>query len=310
VGQGSALAMHDTAPPTEHRSTAHLSVGADGNYHLAIGTCEFGNGTTTMHGQVVASVLETTMSRVRLVQADTDRTGYDTGAFASTGMTVAGNAVRLAAEALRERILDFASEHSGASRDACRLQDGAVSCNGSRKPLPELLAAAQAAGQQLQVVRKAYGAPRSVAFNVQGFRIAVHRVTCEIVILHSVHAVDAGVVINPMQLRAQVEGAVTQATGWALLERMVFDEEGRVVNPTFRNYRIPAFADAPRTEVFFADTRDAVGPLGAKGMGECPVNPVAPALANAFADATGVRFRELPFTPDRIYRRIFERHVD
>jgi putative selenate reductase molybdopterin-binding subunit len=309
TGQGIAMAMHDTAPPTEHRSEARLSVEADGNYHLAVGTAEFGNGTTTLHGQVVASVLGTTVSRVHMVQADTDRTGYDTGTFASTGTTVAGNAVRLAAEALRERILDFASEHSGASRDACRLDDGGVRCNGSRIPLPELFSAARAAGQQLEVVRKAYGAPRSVAFNVQGFRIAVHRVTGEIVILQSVHAADAGVVINPMQLRAQVEGAVAQGLGWALYERMVFDEEGRVVNPTFRNYRIPAFADAPRTEVFFADTHDAVGPLGAKGMGECPVNPVAPALANALADATGVRFRDLPFTPDRIYRRIFERHA-
>jgi putative selenate reductase molybdopterin-binding subunit len=82
-----------------------------------------------------------------------------------------------------------------------------------------------------------------------------------------------------------------------------------LVNPTLRNYRISAFADAPRNEVFFAYTRDAIGPFGAKGMGECPVNSVAPALANALAAATGVRFRELPFTPDRIYRRIFERHA-
>jgi CO/xanthine dehydrogenase Mo-binding subunit len=283
AGRGMAMAMHDTAPPTEHRSTARLSVGADGNYHLAIGTCEFGNGTTTVHGQVVASLLETTASRVRLVQSDTDRTGYDTGAFASTGTSVAVNAVRHAAEALR--------------------------CNGERIPLSDLLAAAGAAGRQLEVVRKAHGAPRSVAFNVQGFRIAVHRVTGEIRILQSVHAADAGTVINPMQCRGQVEGAVAQAVGWTLYERMVFDEEGRVVNPTFRNYRIPAFADAPRTEVFFADTQDAIGPLGAKGMGECPVNPVSPALANALADATGVRFRHLPFTPDRIYRRIFERHA-
>jgi putative selenate reductase molybdopterin-binding subunit len=309
VGRGMAMAMHDTAPPTEHRSEARLGVEADGHYHLAVGTAEFGNGTSTVHGQIVASLLETTAARVRLVQSDTDRTGYDTGAFASTGTTVAANAVRLAAEALRERILDFASAHSGAARDACRLDDDAVRCNGDRISLPDLLAAAGAAGQQLEVVRKAHGAPRSVAFNAQGFRVAVHRVTGEITILQSVHAADAGVVINPMQCRAQVEGAVTQGIGWALYERMVFDEEGRVVNPTFRNYRIPAFADAPRTEVLFADTHDALGPLGAKGMGECPINPVAPALANALADATGVRFRNLPFTPDRIYRRIFERHV-
>jgi putative selenate reductase molybdopterin-binding subunit len=182
-------------------------------------------------------------------------------------------------------------------------------CDGDRIPLPDLLAAAGAAGQQLEVVRKAHGSPRSVAFNAQGFRIAVHRVTGEIRILQSVHAADAGTVINPMQCRGQVEGAVAQALGWALYERMVFDEQGRVVNPTLRNYRIPAYADTPRTEVFFVDTHDAVGPLGAKGMGECPVKPVAPALANALADATGARFRGLPFTLDRIYCRIFERHV-
>ncbi len=309
VGQGIAMAMHDTVPPTEHRSEARLGVGEDGVYHLAIGTAEFGNGTTTMHGQVVASLLGTTMSRVRIVQSDTDRTGYDTGAFASTGTTVAANAVRLASEALRDRILDFASAHAGASRASCRLDDDAVSCNGSRIPLSELLAAAEEAGQQLEVVRKAHGAPRSVAFNAQGFRVAVHRVTGQIDVLQSVHAADAGTVINPMQLRGQVEGSVAQGLGWALYERMVFDEEGRVVNPTLRNYRIPAFADTPRTEVFFAETRDTVGPLGAKGMGECPINPVAPALANALADATGLRFRDLPFTPDRIYRLIFERHV-
>src|SRR5205823_13728629 len=97
--------------------------------------------------------------------------------------------------------------------------------------------------------------------------------------------------------------------GWALYEKMVFDDEGRVVNPTFRHYRIPAYADVPRSEVFFADTVDAVGPLGAKSMSEAPINPVAPALANALADATGIRFHDLPLAPDRIYRAIFEKHA-
>ncbi len=161
---------------------------------------------------------------------------------------------------------------------------------------------------QLGLSRKAYGSPRSVAFNVHGFRIAVHRVTGEILILQSVHAADAGTVINPMQLRGQVEGAVAQGIGWALYERIVLDETGKIVNPRFRNYRIPAYADIPRTEIYFADTCDSIGPLGAKGMGECPINPVAPALANALADATGIRFRELPFRPDLIYQPIFEKH--
>ena len=78
------------------------------------------------------------------------------------------------------------------------------------------------------------------------------------------------------------------------------------MNPSFRNYRIPAFADVPRSEIYFADTYDSFGPLGAKSMSEAPINPIAPAMANALADATGIRFCDLPFRPDRIYRPIHE----
>jgi CO/xanthine dehydrogenase Mo-binding subunit len=80
-----------------------------------------------------------------------------------------------------------------------------------------------------------------------------------------------------------------------------------MVNPALRNYRIPAFADVPRTEVYFADTYDAIGPLGAKSQGECAINPVAPAIANALADATGARLAHLPFTPDRIFTKLTAR---
>jgi CO/xanthine dehydrogenase Mo-binding subunit/aerobic-type carbon monoxide dehydrogenase small subunit (CoxS/CutS family) len=309
TGQGIAFAMHDTAPPTEHRSEARVSLLEDGGYELAIGTAEFGNGTTTQHLQIAATALGTTVPRIQIVQSDTRRTGFDTGAFASTGTTVAGKAVGLAAEALRERILDFAAAHTGVDRAVCRLEGDVAIAGEVSVPLSDLWHAAREQGHVLGLSRKAYGSPRSVAFNVHGFRIAVHRVSGEILILQSVHAADAGTVINPMQLRGQVEGAVSQGIGWALYERIVLDETGKIVNPQFRNYRIPAFADIPRTEIFFADTHDTVGPLGAKGMGECPINPVAPALANALADATGVRFRDLPFRPDLIYKPIFEKHA-
>ena len=309
TGQGIAFAMHDTAPPTEHRSEARISLLEDGSYELAIGTAEFGNGTTTQHLQIAASALATTIGRIRIVQSDTQRTGFDTGAFASTGTTVAGKAVWLAAAALRERMHDVASSHTGVDRAVCRMDDEGVVAGEVRVSLADLWSAARKQGHVLGLSRKAYGSPRSVAFNVHGFRIAVHRVMGEILILQSVHAADAGTVINPMQLRGQVEGAVSQGIGWALYERIVLDEEGKIVNPQFRNHRIPAFADIPRTEIFFANTHDAVGPLGAKGMGECPINPVAPALANALADATGIRFRDLPFRPDLIYQPIFEKHA-
>jgi putative selenate reductase molybdopterin-binding subunit len=157
---------------------------------------------------------------------------------------------------------------------------------------------------KLQTARKAYAAPRFTAFYAHGFRIAVNRVTGEIRILQSVQAIDCGTVINPMQCRGQADGAIAQGIGTSLFERMVIDERGAVLNPTFRNYRIPAFADIPRTEIHFVETYDRNGPLGAKSMAEAPIIPVSAALGNALADAAGVRFTSLPFSADRIFSEL------
>ncbi len=270
TGKGMALGMIDTIPPRGHHAEARISRMSDGDFELAVGTVEFGNGTSTVHRRIAAEALGVEAERIRLIQADTDHVAHDTGAFGSTGIVVAGLAVQRAAEALREKI------HAG-------------------EAFPSALGHAD-------------GSPRSIAFNVQGFVIAVHRQTGVIRILRSIQAADAGKVLNEAQCKGQVEGGVAMALGAALYEDMRIDGEGRVVNPTFRHYHIPAYADLPRTEVFFAETTDRLGPLGAKSMSESPYNPVAAALANALHDATGIRFTETPFAPDRIYRAIAERH--
>jgi CO/xanthine dehydrogenase Mo-binding subunit len=112
------------------------------------------------------------------------------------------------------------------------------------------------------------------------------------------------VIINPAQVRGQVEGGVAQGIGFALTENHHVDDNGVMTNPNFRNYRMPTYADVPRTEVLLVDSADSVGPMRSKGMAECCINPVAPALANAVHDATGVRHRALPLTPERIYGRL------
>ena len=299
-GTGVALAMLECGPPTEHRSGAEMQLLPDGTYHLACGTSEFGNGISTAIKQVAASIVGVRAQDVALINADTDRTPYDTGTFASTGTVVAGQAVHLAAEAMRDDILDFAARHTGIDREKCRLDTDAVICGNLRIPLSELHAAGAKVSHRFSVSRRAYLSPRSIAFNVQGVRLAVHRITGEIRVLHSVHAADIGRPINPMQCRGQIDGAVAMGYGWALVENMVHDE-GHMVNPQLRNCRVPAFADTPHTEIFFAGTHDTIGPLGAKSQGECAINPVAPAVSNALANATGVRFAHLPFTPDRLF---------
>jgi CO/xanthine dehydrogenase Mo-binding subunit/aerobic-type carbon monoxide dehydrogenase small subunit (CoxS/CutS family) len=306
IGNGAATSMHETAPPTDHFSDAWATLRDDCTYEIAVGTVEFGEGTSTAHVQIAATQLGTTPSRIHLVQSDTDRTGFDTGAFASAGLFVAGNAVNNASTALRNRILGFAATHAGVGVADCAMDDDGVVCGDRRLTLSELLVAARKRGIRFTEARKAYGSPRSVTSNTQGFRIAVHRVTGEIRILYSVQATDAGVVINPVQVRGQVEGGVAMGIGSTLTENFHVDDKGVMVNPNLRNYRIPTYADIPRTEVLLVKSTDSVGPMKSKGMAECCINPVAPALANALHDATGVRYRELPLSPERIYARLTE----
>jgi len=304
-GRGVAIHAQDCAPPTEHRSEVHLALRPDGTYHLGVGSAEFGNGIRNAQRQVAAAVLNTRAAAVAMDFADTDKTPYDTGTFASTGTSVATLGVQRAAEGLRENLLEVASQVLGTPVEQCRLDDAHVRCGERSLSLPQLYEAAPLR-DKLQVSRKVYGSPRSTAFLAHGFRIAVHRVTGQIRILQSVQGFDAGTIINPMQARGQLEGAIAQGIGATLFERMVIDAAGAVVNPTFRNYRIPTFADIPRTEIFFAETHDRYGPLGAKPLGEAPIIPVSPALGNALADATGIRFHSLPLSADRIFSRLAE----
>ena len=304
IGRGVAAGMIDTIPPRGHHAEARIRLTPDGFYELSVGTAEFGNGTTTVHGQIVASILGTTVDRVRIRQADTDHVSHDTGAYGSTGTVVAGSATRAAARQLLDAMVDFAARAHDVDRAACALHDDRIVVDVRSVGFSELHAAAAAEGTTLQGIGHSAGTPRSVSFNVQAFEVAVHRRYGEIRILRSIHAADAGTVINPMQCRGQVEGGVAQAIGAALYENLMIDAEGRVSNPSFRGYHIPAFADIPRTEVHFADTYDLVGPMGAKSMSESPYNPVAAALGNALRDALGVRLFATPFTADDVYKHV------
>lgn len=300
-GSGMAINMLDCVPPTEHRSGSEIELLEDGRYHVTVGSTEIGNGLVTAQQQIVAQIMGCPTSRVSLLNADTDKTPYDSGTFASVGMMVPAKAVELAAAALREKILGYASRATGEKLEHCRIEDDRVICGRHKMPLAELRAKGVQEGVEFRTFRKAYGAPRTVAFFAYGVRLAVHRITGEIVILYSAQAVDAGVVMNPHQLRGQVVGGTLMGIGWALQEKMVYDASGAVVNPTLRNYRIPAIADAPETEVFFASTYDKIGALGSKSVAENTNNAIPPAIGNALRNATGVRFTSLPFTEDRIF---------
>jgi CO/xanthine dehydrogenase Mo-binding subunit/aerobic-type carbon monoxide dehydrogenase small subunit (CoxS/CutS family) len=306
VGESIALTMIDTVPPDGHIAEVRISLRDDGGFELVVGTAEFGNGTSTVHRQIAASALATTVEQIWLLQSDTAHGGHDTGAYGSAGTFVAGSATAAAAQNLAKSLKAFAAT-SGDNPDDATLENDAVVFGQRRITFAEIAKASSAKGQRLTANGTSAGTPRSVAFNVQGFRVAVNKATGEIKILKSVQAADAGRVANPMQLRGQIEGGVAQSLGATLYEEMVIDEGGRVVNPSFRNYHLPSFADVPRTEVYFADTSDTLGPMGAKSMSESPYNPVAAALGNALANATGIRFTTVPFKPDRLFPLLHEK---
>ncbi|MBF4462138.1 MULTISPECIES: molybdopterin-dependent oxidoreductase [unclassified Rathayibacter] len=302
TGQGMAVAMIATIPPRGHFSEATVTLDAEGLLTVGVGTTEFGNGTTTVHTQLVASAFGASADRVRLRHSDTAAARYDTGAFGSAGTVVAGKAVYAAATRLLAEARSIAKRLTGHDGSEFEPDDsGLLSADGTRVGFDELT---RAAGGPLTATASEDGAQRSLAFNVQGFRVAVHEPTGEVRILQSVQSADAGFVLNPAQCRGQIEGGVAQAIGSALYEEVILDGEGTVTTAILRNYHIPQLADLPETEVYFADTADALGPFGAKSMSEAPYNPVAPALANAVRDAIGVRPRELPLSRDRVWRML------
>lgn len=300
LGESMALSAIATMAPRGHLGRARISVGPDGIYDVGIGTAEFGNGTTTVHTQIAATVLTTTVDRIRLHHGDTDATEYDTGAFASAGITVAGKALYGACTSLRDKLIGTAAGMTDIDPGLIVLgPDGAVV--GERLlRFRELIDVAGTAGS-ISATGSENGELRSIAFNVAACRVAVNIETGAVRILQSVHAADAGTVLNPQQCLGQVEGGVAQAIGSALYEEIMVDH-GVPLTPVFRTYRVPQMADIPTTEVYFADTSDDLGPFGAKSMSESPYNPVAPALANAIRRAIGTRPYELPMSRDRIWR--------
>jgi len=304
VGEGMAAAMIATMAPRGHTARTNITLRPDGYYDVGVGTSEFGNGTTTVHAQLASTALGTTMERIRIRQSDTDVVSYDTGAFASAGTTVAGKALYSAALALRDLLLQTAAGLAGVPASDCELGVDGVTAGGGVVRFAELIEAApptHRSGDGVAAAGSEFGDVRSLAFNVQAFRVAVNVQTGQVRVLQSIQSADAGTVLNPEQCRGQIEGGVAQGIGSSLYEEVLL-EDGVILNPMFRTYRVPQMADIPITEVYFADTSDDLGPLGAKSMSESPYNPVAPALGNAIRRAIGVRPYEQPFSRDRIWR--------
>jgi len=304
-------------------SSAVVKVSEDGKVQIWSGEGEIGQGTMTVLCQIVAEELGVPFEHVAISRADTDLTTYCLGAFGSRLTYIAGNAVKNAAAAVKEQILETASELLEASAEDLQINEGQVFVKGARGrsvTVAEVARARQFRRGGQPIVASGSFDPDSVLqdatrygnesgaynFGAQMAEVQVDPEAGQVTILNYVSVADCGTVVNPIAAEGQQEGAIAQGLGYALTERILV-EDGRPLNPNFSDYKIPCTLDMPPLKIAFADSYEPSGPFGAKGLGELGLDPTAAVLANAIYDACGVRITNLPISADKIYRALKDR---
>ncbi len=300
-GVGFAATMQASGLAKIHLATVKLSLMPDGLYELRTGSVDVGTGSDTSLRQIAAQILGTIVEKIKIVTADTHYTPFDAGSYASATTFITGQAVNLAAQKLRSQMLKIAAQTMEVEIAELELFEDRVDSPSGKLTLPQL---AQAAAQQrefLSVELEHTSDRASLTFAFLGAVVEVDTETGRITVLRCAEAIDVGQAINPRICHGQATGGLVMGLGYALNEELRFDDRGEILNPSLRTYRIPAATDVPPTEVFLIEKADPYGPFGAKGIGEIGTNCTAPAIANAVANATGVRLRQLPMIPERVW---------
>ncbi|MBW7882797.1 MAG: molybdopterin-dependent oxidoreductase [Caldilineaceae bacterium] len=310
-GIGLAICMHGTGIAGLDMGAASIKLNDDGSFNLLIGATDLGTGSDTVLGQIAAETLGVPLEQVIVYSSDTDFTPFDTGAYASSTTYISGGAVLKAAEDVREQILRHTAKHliKGLDPERLWLEDGNVVAPDGRRVSLEAVALHslhQADQHQIMATASHMSYLSPPPFAAQFAAVAVDTETGVVTCTDLVMAVDCGVAINPVTATGQVEGGMVQALGYALCEEMVYDAQGRLVNPRLGEYRIFAADEVPALRAILVQTYEPSGPYGAKAVAEIPMDGVAPAVASAIYDATGLRLRALPFTPERVWRALRE----
>jgi putative selenate reductase molybdopterin-binding subunit len=309
-GMGAAMCMHGTAIPGLDMGGAHIKINDDGSFNVTVGATDLGTGSDTILAQMAAEVLGVPLSDVIIYSSDTDMTPFDTGAYASSTTYISGTAVKRAAESLADQIRERAAMMMGlAEWHDIRLENRlAIAPNGQSVSIERIALHSLHQHDQRQLMASAsyVSSASPPPFAGQFAEIEVDTQTGQVTVTKLVMAVDAGVPINPLTASGQVEGGMVQALGYGHCEEMVYDESGRMLNPALGPYHIYRADEMPELKAILVQTHEPTGPFGAKAIAEIPKDGVAPAIANAIFDATGVRIRRIPFTPARVYAALQE----
>jgi putative selenate reductase molybdopterin-binding subunit len=303
-GIGMAVVMHGSGIADLDMAAATLKMNDDGSFNLLIGATDLGTGSDTILAQIAAEVLGVPLADIIVYSSDTDFTPFDTGAYASSTTYISGGAVHKAALKTKAMILEHASLMLNISNPSdLELKDRQVTApDGRSVTLAEVALSSLHQHNQHQIMATAsHTSPLSPPPTAAQFaEIVVDTQTGHIEVERLLMVVDCGRVINPLTAAGQVEGGMAQALGFALTEEMLFDQGGQPLNPNLTEYHIPRAVEMPATDVIFVQTNEPSGPFGAKSVAEISIDGVAPAIASAIHDATGVWMRELPYTPERV----------
>jgi len=304
-GLGAAMAMHGTAIPGLDMGGATIKINDDGSFNVNVGATDLGTGSDTILAQMAAEVLGVPLSDVVIYSSDTDMTPFDTGAYASSTTYISGTAVKKAAEQIADQVRERAALMLELDewRDIRLENRMAIAPDGRSVSLERIALHSlhQHDQRQLMATASYVSSASPPPFAGQFAEVEVDMETGQVTVNKLVMAVDAGMPINPMTASGQVEGGMVQALGYGHCEEMAYDGDGRMVNAALGPYYIYRADEVPDLKAILVQTHEPTGPFGAKAIAEIPKDGVAPAIANAVFDATGVRIRRIPFTPQRVH---------
>jgi CO/xanthine dehydrogenase Mo-binding subunit len=318
AGRGRGLAIGLKSGPTTGLSYSTVRLLVDGSVVVYAGTSDMGQGARTIFAQIAADELGAPLEWVTVVMGDTAVVPYDQQTSASRSSVLMGNAVLAACRDIQAKLRSMAARLESVAEDDIEVDRGEVRIGERVLPIRAVLVRGlgRLGGEVIGVgeARKEAdpdhplgGTAAFYEFNATAVEVEVDRDTGDIVVARYATVSDVGKALNPAQVRGQDEGAAVMGLGHTLMEHYVWDDAGRIRNLGAIDYRIPTSMDLPlEMHSDIVENEDGPGPYGAKGMSEGALLPVAPAVAAAVRDATGVVIRDLPLTPERVWRALRE----
>ena len=297
---------------------AVVKVNEDGSATVHIGKVDYGTAARFGIPMIVAEELGIPTDDVTVLNVDTDASPWDAGTVGSRSMLVSGNAVKLAAEDARNQLLRMAASQLEASPEDLEVRDRQIRVKGTPSRSVPLASVATAAHNEIgDVIGRGYFDSKasqaderargsSQPFTTHAALVEVDTDTGNVKVLQYVAVHDVGFVVHPKAVDGQIEGAAAMSLGQALCEQVVHDDLGRTLNPTFVDYLMPTVNMLPRIEAVTVPGYPGAGPYGTKGAGEIGSVPPMACIANAICNATGVRIRKLPLSPENVLRALRE----